>query len=298
MGSIMPRLLVVGAAVLDCVYLMDALPAAPEKHRAKGLALQGGGTAATAAVTARRLGLGASLIARVGDDRFGDVLIDDLVSEGVDCALVRRCPGRRSSMSAVMVDARGERMLVNYKDRAMDADIGWLPKRLPDDVDGVLGDHHWEAATEHVFRLARTASKPAILDADRMTTNTILSLATHIGFAARGLREQTGIENLTEALASLQTKLTGWLAVTDGANGVWFTADGGISHQPAPKVVALDTNGAGDVWHGALAAATLEGRAPRDAVRFANAAASLKCARLGGRAAIPTRNEVENFLAS
>jgi sulfofructose kinase len=298
MGSIMPRLLVIGAAVLDCVYLMEELPAAAEKHRARGLALQGGGTAATAAVAARRLGLEAGLIARVGDDRFGDAIIDDLVQEGVDCAFVRRCPGRRSSVSAVMVDARGERMLVNYKDRAMDADAGWLPKRLPDDVDGVLGDHHWEAATEHVFRLAREAGKPAILDADRMTSKTILGLATHIGFSARGLREQTGIESLTEALVSLQAELSGWLAVTDGANGAWFTEGAGICHAPAPKVVAVDTNGAGDVWHGALAAAILEGRAPRDAVTFANAAASLKCSRLGGRAAIPTRHEVKMLLSN
>jgi sulfofructose kinase len=299
MGSIIPKLLVVGAAVLDCVYLMDALPAAAEKHRAKGLALHGGGTAATAAVAGKRLGLEAGLIARVGDDPFGHAIVSDLLKEGVDCALVRRYPGRRSSVSAVMVDARGERMIVNYKDPAMDADTGWLPSRLPDDIDGVLGDHHWPAASEHLFRLARDAGKPAILDADRLVTSKfILESATHIGFAARGLREQTGIENLPEALASLRSGLPGWLAVTDGANGAWFTEAGGIRHTPAPQVAAVDTNGAGDVWHGALAAAVIEGRSPGDAVTFANAAASLKCSRLGGRAAIPTRDEVEKFLTA
>jgi bifunctional ADP-heptose synthase (sugar kinase/adenylyltransferase) len=54
--------------------------------------------------------------------------------------------------------------------------------------------------------------------------------------------------------------------------------------------VAVNTNGAGDVWHGALAAAILEGRQPREAVKFANAAASIKYSRLGCRAAIPTRD--------
>jgi sulfofructose kinase len=294
----MPKLLVVGAAVLDCVYLMDELPSAAEKHGAKGLALQGGGTAATAAVAARRLGLRAALIARVGDDGFGAAIVDDLASEGVDCALVRRCPGRRSSVSAVMVDARGERMIVNYKDPEMDAGTGWLPRRLPPGVDGVLGDHHWEAGTEHMFRLAREAGKPAILDADRLTANAILGLATHIGFSARGLREQTGIEALPEALASLQAQLSAWLAVTDGANGAWFTGGEAICHEPAPAVVAVDTNGAGDVWHGALAAALLEGQALEEAVTFANAAASLKCSRLGGRAAIPARDEVARLLSS
>jgi sulfofructose kinase len=291
----MPNLLIVGAAVLDCVYLMDELPASAEKHRAKGLTLQGGGTAATAAVAAQRLGLGAALIARVGDDGFGAFLVGDLASEGVDCALVRRFPGRRSPVSSVMVDARGERMIVNYKDPDMDACTDWLPGSLPSGVDGVLGDHHWEAGTEHIFRLAREAGKPAILDADRRTSKTILGLATHIGFSARGLSEQTGIEALPEALASLRAELPGWLAVTDGENGALFADNGGIRHESAPAIVAVDTNGAGDVWHGALAAAIIEGREPGDAVKFANAAASLKCSRLGGRAAIPTRDEVRSF---
>ena len=124
----------------------------------------------------------------------------------------------------------------------------------------------------------------------------ILASATHIGFSARGLREQSGVENLLEAFASCQTQAPGWLAVTDGANGAWFTENGGIAHEPALSVPAVDTNGAGDVWHGALAVALLEGQEPQKAVRFANAAASIKCSRLGGRSAIPTRSEVSAFL--
>ena len=292
----MPKLLVVGAAVLDCVYAMDELPVAAEKYRAKSLALRGGGTAATAAVAARRLGLEVALAARVGDDFFGAAIIDELEKEGVDCKLVRRCAGRGSSVSAVMIDGRGERMIVNFKDPNIDSGTDWLPQKLPPEIDGVLGDHHWAAGTEHFFRLAREAGKPAILDADRQTSLRILASATHIGFSARGLREQSGMERLPEALAWCQTQVGGWLAVTDGANGAWFTENGGLAHEPALNVPAVDTNGAGDVWHGALAVALLEGEDPRKAVRFANAAASIKCSRFGGRSAIPTRSEVAAFL--
>ena len=189
LGFGMPTLLVVGAAVLDCVYAMDELPVAAEKYRAKGLALRGGGTAATAAVTARRLGLDVALVARVGDDFFGAAIVDELEKEGVDCALVRRCGGRQSSVSAVMIDRSGERMIVNFKDPGIDSGTEWLPQKLPPTA-GVLGDHHWEAGTEHFFRLAREAGKPAILDADRRTSMQILAGATHIGFSARGLRER------------------------------------------------------------------------------------------------------------
>ncbi len=291
-----PTLLVVGAAVMDCVYVMDELPAAAEKYRAKSLDLRGGGTAATAAVAARRLGLNVALAARVGDDVFGAAIVDELEREGVDCALVRRCPGKRSSVSAVMVDGRGERMIVNFKDPGIDSGTDWLPQKLPAEIGGVLGDHHWPEGTEHFFRLAREAGKPAILDADRKTATQILGAATYVGFSALGLREKSGFENLQEALVSCQTQAPGWLAVTDGENGAWFTEAGALAHEPALRLPAVDTNGAGDVWHGALAVALLEGQEPRAAVRFANAAASIKCSRPGGRSAIPTRSEVAAFL--
>jgi len=291
-------LLAVGAAILDCVYVLDALPLIAQKYRAKSLTLQGGGMAATAAVTAARLGLKVALAARVGDDAFGAAIADELAKEGVDCALVRRWPGRHSAVSAVMINSSGDRMLVNYKDPNMESGTDWLPEKLPDNIDGVLGDSHWEAGTSHFFRLARDAGKPAILDADRkMTSPYILADATHIGFSARALREYSGIGSLPEALAQFQEHLGGWLAVTDGENGAWFTENGGrICHEPAFSVAAAETNGAGDVWHGALAVAFLEGQEPRDAVRFANAAASIKCSRLGGRAGIPSRSEILRLL--
>lgn len=255
--------------------------------------------AATAAVTARRLGLEVALAARVGDDAFGAAIVDELVGEGVDCALVHRWPGRHSAVSAVMVSSSGERMLVNYKDPNMESGTDWLPAKLPANYDGVLGDSHWEAGTSHFFRLAREAGKPAILDADRwMASPDVLANATHIGFSSRALREYSGVRGLPEALAQFQRQLPGWLAVTDGENGAWFTEDGGIAHEPAFEVLAVETNGAGDVWHGALAVAILEGQKPHEAVRFANAAASIKCARHGGRAGIPTREEIAKLLAA
>ncbi len=137
MGLDMPTLLVVGAAVLDCVYAMDELPVRAEKYRANSFALHGGGTAAAAAVTAKRLGLDVALAARVGGDVFGAAIVDELEMEGVDCNLVRRCPGKQSSVSAVMIDRSGERMLVNYKDPDMDSGADWLPQTLPPEVDGV-----------------------------------------------------------------------------------------------------------------------------------------------------------------
>ena len=80
-----------------------------------------------------------ALAARVGDDFFGAAIVDELEMEGIDCKLVRRWPGKQSSVSAVMINRSGERMIVNYKDPDMESGTDWLPQKLPPEIDGVLG---------------------------------------------------------------------------------------------------------------------------------------------------------------
>jgi len=80
--------------------------------------------------------------------------------------------------------------------------------------------------------------------------------------------------------------------------GMLFLDDGEVLHLPAFPVEAVDTLGAGDVWHGAFALALAEGQGERAAIRFASATAALKCTRFGGRSGTPRREEVERFLAA
>ncbi|MBX9874054.1 MAG: sugar kinase, partial [Beijerinckiaceae bacterium] len=78
---------------------------------------------------------------------------------------------------------------------------------------------------------------------------------------------------------------------------VLFVEDGTIAHRPAFAVAAVEPLGAGDVWHGAFALALAEGQGERAAIRFASAAAAIKCTRFGGRSGAPRRQEIEAFLA-
>ena len=87
-----------------------------------------------------------------------------------------------------------------------------------------------------------------------------------------------------------------FVCVTDGANGVHFRSGKESGHSASFRVPVVDTLGAGDVWHGAFALALAEGRREVEAIRFASATAALKCTRFGGRAAIPSRAQVESFL--
>ncbi len=87
-----------------------------------------------------------------------------------------------------------------------------------------------------------------------------------------------------------------FVCVTDGANDTRFQRGEETGRVPTFVVDAVDTLGAGDIWHGAFALALAEGRGEREAIRFAAAAAALKCTAFGGRSAIPTRDQVEHFL--
>jgi sulfofructose kinase len=293
----MTSVLIVGFSCQDFVFAVDALPTRGEKYRARGLETVGGGLSANAAVAIARLGGAAQLITYLGDDGVGRDILEELAREGVDCGLSRRFPGARSPLSAIAVDKAGERMILNYADPSIPPDADWLPASVPPGVSAVLGDSRWEAGSTAMFRLARAAGLPAVLDADRaMKSPETAAAATHVAWSAQGLREATGLSDLQQALRAEARRHGNWVAVTDGANGCWFAEGEEIDHVPAFKVEVVDTLGAGDTFHGALALALGEGQEETRAVRFASAAASLKCARFGGRKGMPNRAEVERLL--
>lgn len=287
-----------GIATQDYVFALDEMPRRAEKYRARDLAVVGGGIAANGAVAVARLGGQAMLATRLGDDPVGRDIVADLVEAGVDCGLCRRFPGHRSSLSAVLVDARGERMVINHADLDLPADPSWLPAALPDGIGAVMADTRWEEGARHLLGLARREGRVGVLDADRALADPrLIPIATHVAFAAQTVREMTGREEPRAGLAELAASAGTWLAVTDGERGVWYTQGGEIAHLPAFPIEPVDTLGAGDVFHGALALALAEGRPVEAALRFAMAAAALKCTRFGGRAGTPRRADVEALLA-
>jgi sulfofructose kinase len=294
-----PRIVCAGITTLDFIYAVDVMPSEPLKYRSNTMVTSGGGLAGNAATACARLGARARLVARLGDDPWAGPMIAELEREGIDCALVRRCAGYRSPVSAVIVDIKGERLVVSYSDPTIPSDTGWIPTDLAREADALYAETRWIEAALHVLPQARAAGIPSVLDADRRPTRPeVLELASHVGFSAPALREWTGIHDLPAALAHASRGIANVFLVTDGANGAWYVEDNAVIHVPAFPVESVDTLGAGDTWHGALAVA-LAGRQPlRQAVRFANAAAALKCTEFGGRKGMPTRARVEALLAA
>lgn len=290
--------LCVGHAVQDFVFGVPAIPTTPEKHRAASFVSVGGGPAATAAVSVARLGGHALLAARLGADPVADLIEAELLAYGVDCRYLRRFPGCASSVSAVFVDPRGERLIVNHLDGAMPAGADWLPYLPATAVRVVLADTRWPAGALAALEAARAAGLTAVLDADRPIPpdGALLRAATHVAFSQDALRDYTGESDPLRALQA--TGLPGWCCVTAGAEGVHLLDRGVHRHLPGFRVPVVDTLGAGDVWHGAFALALGEGQSELEAVRFASAAAALKVQRPGGRAGAPTRAELAHFLST
>ncbi len=258
--------------------------------------------ATSAAAAVARLGGAARLIARVGEDAAGLRFIADLTAAGVDCRHVRRVPGARSPLCTVLVDDAGERLVIPYYDPALGRDTAWLPLAEIGAADAALVDVRWPEGAAAVLRAARGAGRPAILDADVGPADVVLSLAaeaSHVVFSEPSALAVAGTTAIPDALLRLAGRLDGFLAVTAGAEGCFWLdrATGSVESLAPPRVTAVDTLAAGDVFHGAFALALAEGAAIPRAIGFANVAAALKCRTFGGRLGTPGRAEVEAVLA-
>lgn len=292
------HVLCVGHAVQDMVFGVDHMPASADKYRATSFSSVGGGPAATAAVAISKLGGRASLVSRIGDDHIGTIIVAELEQLGVDCSLIQRFSGSQSSLSVVIVDKSGERLIVNYLDADLPSDTACLPENLPASVSVVLADTRWPDGAEKVLLQGKRAGLSAVLDADVPVPadGELLRAATHIAFSAAGLADFTSDPDPRTGLLSVAESFDAWCCVTIGAEGTLYLDGKEIRCIPAFKVPVRDTLGAGDTWHGAFALALAEGRDEIQAARFATAAAALKVQSPGGRTGVPERQEVEVFL--
>jgi sulfofructose kinase len=297
----MARILCAGIAVLDEVFRVNAFPLPDTKVQASEFITIGGGNAANAAVAIARLGGKAYFAAPLGVDAIADRLIESLQREGVACVGCVRVPAARTPVSAIFVDARGDRTIANYRDsRLNDATVD-DPDLLVTAVDAVVADNRFPDFVLPICRAAMARRIPVVIDADKAEDHRqpLFKAATHVIFSAQCLRATARTDDLPLGLAQMATLTDAFLAVTNGPHPVlWYDRNRAMMREtPVFAIKAVDTLGAGDVFHGAFALALVEGRAVEEALRFAAAAAGLKCSRFGGSAVAPPRAEVDALLA-
>ncbi len=298
----MARVICVGHSALDRVFTLEAWPQVSAKVRAQTYVEVGGGMGANAAVAVARLGGDAHFWGAAGDDSVADVMSAHLQAEGVDVHGLRRFAGLYSSTSAILIDARGERLIVSYRGTALEAPADWLQLEQVGAAGALLADVRWPQGAVAALRAARRVGIASVVDADTAEPATLQMLAgeaEYAVFSEHGLASFAGADDIESGLRRALALGARFAAVTQGERGVHWIEAGrpeGLRHLPAFEVAVVDTLAAGDVFHGAFALELARGEAPESALRFAAAAAAIKCTRPGGRDGSPSRDEVERFL--
>jgi sugar/nucleoside kinase (ribokinase family) len=290
-----------GECSIDAVWVIPSLEPGrfAGKLRAQRRDRLGGGQIATAMVACARLGLRAAFCATVGDDAAGGEVIAGLEAESVDVAGVERHPRAATRVALLLVDERGQRVVIDtgrggsspaptlLRDRIAAARIVHLDVSEP--AYAMLAAHH-----------ARECGTLVSLDVDHPAPglDELLPLVD-VCITSRGVPEKiTGESNLEVALRRLGDRTGGLVGCTLDGDGAALIDDGHLILSPAfPVDRMVDTTACGDTFHAAFLAALLESQPPRQALRFANAAAAIKCRDLGRRGC-PTRAEVNALMAA
>jgi sulfofructose kinase len=300
--KIPPRILCIGIPVRDLTFRVGSIPARGSKENASHFDEICGGNALNAAIGIVRLGGRASICGPMGDARetSSRYIFDQLAHEGIDTKRIVHMPGLVTPISAVMVDPSGERTIVTFRDPEL-----WkvhMPdtNQLLEDCDAILTESRCAAFCTDLCAEARRRGIPVIVDVDRAMSlrEGLLNASSHLVFSSEPLQETAGVTDDGQALKKIAKLTPSFLAGTRGPKGtIWLDEQGNLQETPAFPVHTVDTLGAGDVFHGAFALAITEGQDLREALRFASAAAALKCTRFGGAFAAPQRAEVAELLS-
>jgi ribokinase len=298
---------VVGSSNTDMIIRLARIPRPGETLLGGEFLTAAGGKGANQAVGAARAGGTVCFIARVGRDDLGDAAVAGLRRDRIDVSCVSRDPAAASGVALIFVAKNGENSIAV----AGGANAALTPTHVRKAADLIgsaavlVAQLETPLATvQAAARIAASAGVPVILNPApaRPLPNTLLKRISIITPNETEAELLTGIRVTDEtgaarAAAKLRARGVHTVIITLGARGAFLADEEGGQLVPGFKVKAVDTTAAGDVFNGALAVGLAEGRALREAVRFANAAAALSVTRRGAQPSAPTRAAIEALLA-
>jgi ribokinase len=296
-------IVVVGSINMDLVARTPRIPLAGQTLIGSGFTTTPGGKGANQAVAVARLGYPVHMIGAVGDDVFGQALLDNLAAAGVQTGAVTRVSGP-SGVAPILVADNGENSIV-------------VVSGANGKVDPALIDRHADLirsagivlcqlelpmqALEHTLAICAEAQVPVILDpapAASLDARILQQVAWFTPNETEAAFYLDGFNDPETAARNLLSRGVKGVVLKRGAEGAYVSASTVNSARvPAFRAVAVDTVAAGDCFNGAFAVALLEDGDPIAAARFASAAAAISVTRSGAQASLPTRKEVDAFLA-
>lgn len=301
-----PKILVVGSSNTDMVLRLPRLPRPGETLLGGEFQSVAGGKGANQAVAAARAGGSVTFLARIGEDALGETALAGFRSDDIDVSQVIRTPGTPSGVALILVSEAGENSIgvAPGANGCLTAqDIG-KARRAFERAEVVLVQ--LETPIESVsatIELAHELGKRIILNpapAAELPLELLrrVSILTPNETEAELLSGMKVADSLSAERAGMELQRRGieTVIVTCGAEGAVILTGGVPIWVPPRKVTPVDTTAAGDVFNGSLAVALGSGKSLTDAVRFANAAASISVTRQGAQPSAPFRREIEELL--
>ena len=287
-----------GSIFLDNISRIDQFPKKPIKVLSKGIDQRLGGSAAVSAFTAKKLGFDTKFIGKFGDDDASVFLKNEFKKFKINInnsISIKKC---KSSQSFVIEDINGERLLAAYNDPKL---LNY--KKIPNldfrkkDIYAV--DMRWISIANEIAKKTNKNNIKCVADLDNFKKTShifqIVKNAPHPIFSEEGLKTYKPNTNMKIALFEIFDETQKFVAVTLGSQGVLWVDNNSLYHCKIPKVKTVETNCAGDVFHGAFASALSLNKSNIESIIFASAAATLKCMQSGGIYSIPTISLVNKF---
>jgi sulfofructose kinase len=247
------------------------------------------------------MGLRAKYIGKVGSDDLGQFSMTDLKSVNIDISSVIMEEGARNQYAFIIIDkTSGERTILwerdkrlNFSERELVRDEVCAGRILH--LDGIDYEAAIKAAT-----WAQEAGISVVIDLDKVVPRCeeLFSKVDFLITSANVPADFTGIDDPIDSLLALKSYCSGFIAVTLGAQGAMAVLGDECQRFPAFKIHAVDTTGAGDIFHGGFIYGLLQNWPLNRIMAFANAAAGLNCTHLGARAGIPPLAEILTLAAS
>jgi len=303
-----PRIAVIGSANTDLITFAERFPRAGETLFGTNFDLGFGGKGANQAVAARLCGAEVLMVAKVGNDLFGEATVRNFSSFGVSTTHVKIIEDAPTGVAPIFVEPGGQNRIIVVK--------GANEKLTPADVDAAAADLRTVSTiilqfeipldtVYHTIRFARTHNIRCIVNPAPAVAANLAELTGADYFIPNeteaelitGLPVQTTEQAVVCARALLDKGFRRVL-ITLGARGALLADSTGDVHIPPFPVTAVDTTGAGDAFIGSLAVFLAEGLAEKDAIARASLFAALSTTRVGTQKSFPQRAELETQWAA
>ena len=288
-----------GLNSVDFISVVPEFPAPNSKMKMLRFSKEGGGQVATAMVALSRWSIKTKYIGKVGEDDLGQFSLNSLRQEGVDVSSVTIEPNATNQFAMIIVDgSTGDRTILWNRDERLMYCEGELRKEEIRSGKLLHLDGHDIDAALQCARWAKEEEIPIVVDLDKVEplTSELIKEVDFVITSSRFPMLFTGISDQKKALLELQKHTSGFLCATLGHEGAMALVNGEFLSIEGLKVKSVDTTGAGDIFHAGFIYGLLQNWEVVEILRFANAAAALKCQDLGGRKGIPTLEETQKFL--